>query len=290
MKQTLRAPDLKQLKGVVDTHPRQHSRLNTVFSSAEQPASADPSTNNEAESGNTVVQLRAKLQLKSAAAQQSAVPRRMSSHLEPNAVRASPIHTRSSPSPALSPGRVVTDTRSQLASRSHTSIGSDKEKEPSNRTASTQSSLKSRALLNQSKVKAAERDSGGSLLSTPASSRVSPNTRSMIDDSELPLSAAERAAPGTELPVKASEEFRKRLSIIQQNEATSSAAVTPVQATPVPDAVPDIVVIDEPDQRISDLKQKGANISNWETWARPRSKMSQALSTSRHSPPPGFLE
>jgi hypothetical protein len=93
-------------------------------------------------------------------------------------------------------------------------------------------------------------------------------------EDNLPLSAAERAAPGTELPVKASEETRKLLSALTARKMSGdnlSAITTEPVIMPFHPATDDTLIIDEEDKRLSDLRESGKSISHWEaTWANPR--------------------
>jgi hypothetical protein len=151
---------------------------------------------------------------------------------------------------------------------------------------STQGSLRSKALLRS-------RDPSPSLR---------PPSISIDDPTDLPLSAAERAPPGTELPVKASEEFRRKWSAKKitssENVLAATTKAMPLQtASNNPSSLHgDELIINEKDHRLSDLRLSGRNISSWEsTWATPRKSgaeqrfTSQSRKSERASPPPGTL-
>lgn len=108
------------------------------------------------------------------------------------------------------------------------------------------------------------------------------------DATDLPLTLAERAAPGTELPVKASEETRKKLTTLHSQRLSDPAVHVVSMFIPEGTSEPEI---HEEDKRLSDLRVNGKSISNWETtWAPAPAPL--ATMTGRPqapSPPPGYL-
>ena len=88
------------------------------------------------------------------------------------------------------------------------------------------------------------------------------------DSVDLKLSIVERAPPGTELPVKASEQTRRILeasSKLRKPRATGSRNPLISQ-----NSNEDEQEIHEEDKRLSDLRDSGKSIPNWEEYSAPR--------------------
>ena len=244
----------------------------------------------EARDSGTSVQLRSKNNL---LVQSS--PKRLSATLE--LLEKAP-EARSSP--PYVPDLVQARIRAPLMSSRNSSV-EDEGHNPSPG-GSTQSSLKSKALYSQPADTMPERPIGRSGLRSrdlsPLKAPVEPNPamlyRSSLksrvaDDSDLPLTAAERAPPGTELPVKASEEFRKQLTLQALRSGGKLSPDHSIVSAPLASkfvaVVEDEVVVEEEDKRLSDLMGASGNgVSNW-----VRSVSRSMPGSNRPSPPPGFL-